>query len=67
VLCGLYYVLRYFGKEWINWLLGWYFAFVGVGSMWKVFMSLAIRVLINYSITVSHLVDKVCPGRGYVE
>lgn len=40
VLCGLYYVIKYFGKEWINWLLGWYFALAGVGSLWKSLISL---------------------------
>ncbi|TFK53594.1 hypothetical protein OE88DRAFT_1655794 [Heliocybe sulcata] len=35
VLFGLYLVVRYLGKEWINWLLGWYFAIAGVGSVWK--------------------------------
>jgi minor histocompatibility antigen H13 len=28
-------VIKYFGKEWINWLLGWYFSIAGVGSVWK--------------------------------
>lgn len=67
MLCGLYYVIKYFGKEWINWLLGWYFALAGVGSLWKVIMSFEIRALINYSTTVSDLVVKVYRGRGNVE
>jgi hypothetical protein len=25
VLTGLYLVIKYLGKEWINWLMGWYF------------------------------------------
>lgn len=36
VLFGLYMVVKYVGKEWINWLLGWYFAIAGVGSVWRV-------------------------------
>jgi len=35
-LLGLYTIVQYFGKEWINWLLGWYFSIAGVGSVWKV-------------------------------
>ena len=35
-LFGLYLVVKYLGKEWINWLLGWYFSIAGVGSVWKV-------------------------------
>ncbi|KAJ3550561.1 hypothetical protein NM688_g5049 [Phlebia brevispora] len=32
VLFGLYLVVKYFGKEWINWLLRWYFTLAGIGS-----------------------------------
>ncbi|CCM05708.1 uncharacterized protein FIBRA_07940 [Fibroporia radiculosa] len=35
VLFGLYLVVKYFGQEWINWLLQWYFTFAGVGSVGK--------------------------------
>ncbi|KAJ3996409.1 peptidase A22B, signal peptide peptidase [Lentinula boryana] len=35
VLFGLFVVIKYFGKEWINWLLGWYFSIAGIGSVWK--------------------------------
>ncbi|THH30820.1 hypothetical protein EUX98_g3392 [Antrodiella citrinella] len=35
VLLGLYLVVKYFGKEWINWLLQWYFTLAGVGSVGK--------------------------------
>ncbi|KZT29203.1 hypothetical protein NEOLEDRAFT_1128801, partial [Neolentinus lepideus HHB14362 ss-1] len=41
VLFGLYLVVRYLGKEWINWLLGWYFAVAGVGSVWQALTALA--------------------------
>ncbi|KAG9316333.1 signal peptide peptidase-domain-containing protein [Chiua virens] len=41
VLFGLYAVVKYVGKEWINWLLGWYFSVAGVGSVWKSSVSLA--------------------------
>ncbi|KAG2154396.1 signal peptide peptidase-domain-containing protein [Suillus bovinus] len=34
-LFGMYAVMKYFGKEWINWLLAWYFSIAGVGSVWK--------------------------------
>jgi minor histocompatibility antigen H13 len=40
-LFGLYMVVKYFGKEWINYLLGWYFSLAGVGSVWKSLISLA--------------------------
>ena len=36
MLFGLYLVVKYLGKEWINWLLQWYFTFAGVGSVGKV-------------------------------
>ncbi|KII92377.1 hypothetical protein PLICRDRAFT_154841 [Plicaturopsis crispa FD-325 SS-3] len=35
VLFGLYTIVKYFGKEWINYLLGWYFSVAGVGSVWN--------------------------------
>lgn len=34
-LFGMYALMKYFGKEWINWLLAWYFSIAGVGSVWK--------------------------------
>ncbi|KZT72179.1 hypothetical protein DAEQUDRAFT_686541 [Daedalea quercina L-15889] len=40
VLFGLYLVVKYFGHDWINWLLQWYFAFAGVGSVSKSFVSI---------------------------
>ncbi|KAF6761175.1 signal peptide peptidase-domain-containing protein [Ephemerocybe angulata] len=39
-LVGLYLIVKYFGKEWINWFLGWYFSLAGVGSVWKSSISL---------------------------
>lgn len=36
VLFGLYLIVKYFGKEWITWLLQWYFTFAGIGSFGKV-------------------------------
>ncbi|TFK25726.1 hypothetical protein FA15DRAFT_668246 [Coprinopsis marcescibilis] len=39
-LVGLYLVVKYFGTEWINWFLGWYFSIAGVGSVWKASVSL---------------------------
>ncbi|KAI0941598.1 hypothetical protein AcW1_003450 [Taiwanofungus camphoratus] len=41
VLFGLYLVVKYLGKEWINWLLQWYFTFAGVGSVSKSLIALA--------------------------
>ena len=32
LLFGLYLVVKYFGTEWINWLLQWYFTIAGTGS-----------------------------------
>lgn len=39
-LFGLYTIVKYFGKEWINYLLGIYFSLAGVGSVWKSLISL---------------------------
>ena len=36
VLFGLYIIVKYVGREFINWLLQWYFAIAGVGSVSKV-------------------------------
>ncbi|KAF9244888.1 signal peptide peptidase-domain-containing protein [Melanogaster broomeanus] len=41
VLFGLYMIVKYFGTEWINWVLGWYFSIAGVGSVWKFTVSIA--------------------------
>ncbi|KAF7966474.1 hypothetical protein HWV62_38152 [Athelia sp. TMB] len=40
-LFGLYTIVKYFGKDWINYLLGIYFSLAGVGSVWKSLISLA--------------------------
>ncbi|KAG1816134.1 signal peptide peptidase-domain-containing protein [Suillus subaureus] len=32
---GMYAIMKFFGKEWINWFLAWYFSIAGVGSVWK--------------------------------
>jgi len=34
-LFGLYTVVKYFGRDWVNWFLGWYFSVAGIGSVWK--------------------------------
>lgn len=34
-LFGLYTIVKYFGREWVNWFLGWYFSIAGIGSVWK--------------------------------
>ncbi|KAJ3735660.1 signal peptide peptidase-domain-containing protein [Lentinula guzmanii] len=47
VLFGLFVVIKYFGKEWINWLLGWYFSIAGIGSVWKSLVSLTRYLLGN--------------------
>ncbi|KAF8556135.1 hypothetical protein OG21DRAFT_1506922 [Imleria badia] len=44
-LFGMYVVVTYVGKEWINWLLGWYFSIAGAGSVWKSSVSLAKLVI----------------------
>ncbi|TFK89122.1 hypothetical protein K466DRAFT_584933 [Polyporus arcularius HHB13444] len=41
VLFGLYLIVTYFGKEWITWLLQWYFTIAGVGSVGKSLISLS--------------------------
>lgn len=35
VLVTMYAVVKYLGTEWINRLLGWYFAFAGAGAVWQ--------------------------------
>jgi minor histocompatibility antigen H13 len=35
-LFGLYITVKYFGTEWINYLLGWYMSIAGIGSVWQV-------------------------------
>ena len=40
MLVGLYLVVKFLGKEWISWFLGWYFTIAGVGSVWKVWVIL---------------------------
>ncbi|KAI0036854.1 signal peptide peptidase-domain-containing protein [Vararia minispora EC-137] len=32
-LLGLFLVIKYLGKEWINWLMGWYFSFAALYSV----------------------------------
>ncbi|KAK0504634.1 signal peptide peptidase-domain-containing protein [Armillaria luteobubalina] len=44
-LFGLYMIIQYFGKEWINWLLGIYFSIAGMGSVWKSSISLFVFVV----------------------
>ncbi|KAI0630204.1 signal peptide peptidase-domain-containing protein [Trametes polyzona] len=41
VLFGLYLIVKYFGKEWITWLLQWYFTIAGVGSVGKSLVALS--------------------------
>ncbi|KAI0694000.1 signal peptide peptidase-domain-containing protein [Cerioporus squamosus] len=41
VLFGLYLIVKYYGKEWITWLLQWYFTIAGVGSVGKSLISLS--------------------------
>jgi hypothetical protein len=35
-LYGLYMIIKYYGSEWINFVLKWYFVTAGVGSFWAV-------------------------------
>lgn len=35
-LYGMYTIIKYFGSEWINFCLRWYFVVAGVGSVWNV-------------------------------
>ena len=35
-LYGLYLIIHYYGSEWINFVLKWYFVATGVGSSWAV-------------------------------
>ena len=53
LLFGLYLVVKYFGTEWINWLLQWYFTFAGVGSVGKVSIRAVLSaVFLEISITL---------------
>ncbi|KAI6169310.1 signal peptide peptidase-domain-containing protein [Pisolithus thermaeus] len=40
-LFGTYLLVQYFGKEWLNRLLGWYLSFVGAGCVWRCLVCLA--------------------------
>ncbi|KAF7288634.1 Sec7-like domain belongs to guanine nucleotide exchange factors [Mycena chlorophos] len=40
-LLALFFSLQYFGPEWINFLLGWYFAIAGVAAVWKALIAVA--------------------------
>jgi len=55
-LVGLYTLVRYLGEAWVNWLLGWYFAIAGVGSVWNSSISLT-RYLLGE--TLWKKIDKV--------
>lgn len=35
-LFGIYLIVEHFGKEWLNWLLAWYFSLMGALCVWKV-------------------------------
>lgn len=39
-LYGLYLIIKYYGSDWINSVLKWYFVATGVGSVWSTFRSL---------------------------
>ncbi|CDO69363.1 hypothetical protein BN946_scf184961.g5 [Trametes cinnabarina] len=41
VLFGLYLIVKYFGKDWITWMLRWYFTIAGVGSVGKSLIALS--------------------------
>ena len=41
MLLGLYFVFKVLDPEWINYLFGLYFAIMGIGSVWKVRVSLS--------------------------
>lgn len=57
VLFGLYLIVKFYGKEWITWLLQWYFTVAGVGSVSKVciFRSLTHVVSDVWTVVVSPL------------
>lgn len=40
-LFATYLLVQYFGKEWLNRLLGWYLSFVGAGCVWRCLVRLA--------------------------
>ncbi|KAI6046154.1 signal peptide peptidase-domain-containing protein [Pisolithus marmoratus] len=40
-LFSTYLLVQYFGKEWLNRLLGWYLSFVGAGCVWRCLVRLA--------------------------
>ena len=50
VLFGLYLIVKFYGKEWITWLLQWYFTIAGVGSVGKVCMSSRAVVILSLSV-----------------
>ncbi|KAF8520430.1 signal peptide peptidase-domain-containing protein [Hysterangium stoloniferum] len=44
-LFGMYLIFKYLGAEWVNWILGWYFALIGIGSVWKTSTALLRTIL----------------------
>lgn len=47
-LVGLYILVKYLGAVWVNWLLGWYFAIAGVGSVWNVSQFIYLLVSVRW-------------------
>lgn len=67
-LVGLYMIVKYVGQVWLNWLLGWYFAIAGVGSVWNVSVIYIIFVLLKCkAILVVCFVGEIPFGGNSVE
>ncbi|GJE94944.1 signal peptide peptidase-domain-containing protein [Phanerochaete sordida] len=63
LLFGLYVIVKYFGREWINWVLQWYFTVAGVGSGSKALISL-VRWLVGPTRWRQYETVKISVSRG---
>lgn len=52
----MYLIVKFLGKEWINKILGWYFTFAGIGSVWKVSSCFPTTLLLLSYIVLSYAV-----------
>lgn len=66
LLFGLYVIVKYFGREWINWILQWYFTIAGVGSGSKALISL-VRWLVGPARWRQYETLKISVSRGSKE
>jgi len=70
LLVGLFLVLKYLGKEWINWLMSLYFGFAGLYSVPYVSPLTYLRRFLAipyYPLLVSHQSGQIYAGHPALE